>query len=101
MAQLTIGRILPIFKGDWSSATTYSKLDIVYYNGSSYVAKTSSTGQAPILPSDYWMLVASKGSWGSSSEAEKAQIIQQLKEEIEYDVNEISIVEGSTTYNNY
>ena len=61
MAQLTIGRILPIFKGDWSSATTYSKLDIVYYNGSSYVAKTSSTGQAPILPSDYWMLVASKG----------------------------------------
>lgn len=84
MAQITIGRILPIFKGNWSSSTTYSKLDIVYYNGSSYVAKTQNTNQVP-TNTFYWQIVAIAGSWSTFSDAEKASLIDYLADVVDSD----------------
>ena len=49
------GRILIMPKGTWSAETEYEMLDLVYYNGTSWLAKKSSVG---IVPSDanseYW-----------------------------------------------
>lgn len=41
------GRVLLIPKGEYNSQTTYQPLDMVYYNGNSYVCKLTSTGNLP------------------------------------------------------
>ena len=62
MAQIDIGKIKPVFKGTYDNSTAYVLDDIVYYNGSSYVAKTSTTGNLP-TDNTKWNLLAS-GSGG-------------------------------------
>lgn len=51
------GRVAIVPKGDYSGTEIYSRLDMVYYNRNSYVAKKESVG---ILPTDteFWMLSA-------------------------------------------
>jgi len=41
------GRVLLIPKGEYNSQTTYQPLDMIYYNGNSYVCKLTSTGNLP------------------------------------------------------
>lgn len=50
------GRVLIIPKGDYNAATTYAMLDMVYYNGSSYVCKQPSTGNLP-TNTTYWQIM--------------------------------------------
>lgn len=54
------GRVLLMPKGAYNPLTTYEMLDIVSYNGSSYIAKGTTTGN---LPTDgtYWQLSAYGG----------------------------------------
>ena len=61
MAQIDLGRILPIFRGIYVNTTNYEKLDIVYYKGSSYVANSNMRGIAPdsTASGNTWQLVAS------------------------------------------
>ena len=61
MAQIDLGRILPIFRGIYVNTINYEKLDIVYYKGSSYVANSNMRGIAPdsTVTSNTWQLVAS------------------------------------------
>ena len=61
MAQIDLGRILPIFRGIYVNTINYEKLDIVYYKGSSYVANSNMRGIAPDSTgtSNTWQLVAS------------------------------------------
>ena len=61
MAQIDLGRILPIFRGIYVNTTNYEKLDIVYYKGSSYVANSNMKGIAPdsTASGNTWQLVAS------------------------------------------
>lgn len=61
MAQIDLGRILPIFRGIYVNTINYEKLDIVYYKGSSYVANSNMKGIAPDSEgtSNTWQLVAS------------------------------------------
>lgn len=67
MATIDIGKIKPVFKGTYDNSTAYVLDDIVYYNGSSYVAKTSTTGNLP-TDNTKWNLLASGsgGIWDSS-----------------------------------
>lgn len=55
------------FKGAWSNSIAYvsdnSFIDIVTYNGNSYICKTSNTGQTP-TNTTYWTLLAQKGDTG-------------------------------------
>ena len=46
--------------GDYDEATTYHRLDVVYYDGSSYVAKMDTTGNPPTNDS-YWDILARGG----------------------------------------
>ena len=67
MATIDIGKIKPVFKGTYDNSTAYVLDDIVYYNGSSYVAKTSTTGNLP-TDATKWNILASGsgGIWNSS-----------------------------------
>ena len=62
MATIDIGKIKPVFKGTYDNSTAYVLDDIVYYNGSSYVAKTSTTGNLP-TDATKWNVLA-QGSGG-------------------------------------
>ena len=58
---ISAGRVLIMPKGEYDASTTYSMLDLVSYNGSSYVAKQSTTGNLP-TNTTYWQLSAYGGS---------------------------------------
>ena len=53
-------------KGAYASGTAYVKGDVVTYNGSSYIAKTATTGNAP-TNGTYWDLLAAKGTDGTGT----------------------------------
>jgi hypothetical protein len=57
---ISAGRVLLMPKGDYDSTTTYEMLDIVSYNGSSYIAKGTTTGNLP-TNTTYWQLSAYGG----------------------------------------
>lgn len=52
-------------RGAWSPATAYVALDVVTYNGSSYLGRTASTNKLP-TSSTYWSLLAAKGAPGAT-----------------------------------
>lgn len=56
--EINAGRVAMVPKGEWSASTAYVRLDVVYYNGSSYVASQDSTGQNPSTATNYWQLLA-------------------------------------------
>ena len=66
MSEVKLGRVVPIYKGVYDETTTYNALDIVYYNGRSYIAKQDTKGNS--LPTgtdnDYWGLIVDKGADG-------------------------------------
>ena len=54
------GRVLLIPKGTWISGASYSMLDVVYYEGASYVAKGAVTGTTPpVYDTDNWQIMCS------------------------------------------
>ena len=57
MSTYNLGRIGLNFRDAYSASTAYSKLDVVTYNGSSYVAIAASTGKVPTNTS-YWKKLA-------------------------------------------
>lgn len=56
--------------GNWDPTRAYTKLDMVYYEGSSYVAKENVPVGTPITDSTYWQITASKGERGASGYSE-------------------------------
>lgn len=68
----SLGRVQPKYVGEWSSITTYNKLDNVLYEGSSYVSKVNTNvGHEPPIgasSNDYWIKIASKGDTGNTGE---------------------------------
>ena len=63
MATINLGNLTFTHKGDYASGTAYVKNDVVYYatNGNSYIAKTSTTGNAPTSTSHWDLFVAGSG----------------------------------------
>ena len=47
MAQIDIGKLTFNHLGDYASGTAYVKNDVVYYNGSAYIAKQSISLKSP------------------------------------------------------
>ena len=66
MATIDIGKLTFTHKGDYASGTAYVLNDVVYYNGSAYIAKQSTTGNVP-TNTTYWSTFAagSGGIWNS------------------------------------
>ena len=76
MAVYTLGKVLPLFRGTWSRSYNYFTMDIVYHDGSSYVAKSDIlAGQAdPSVNSD-WQIIAMKGELSGTLTPEQEQAI--------------------------
>lgn len=65
MIATPLGKVSLTPRGEYNSNTTYAALDIISYQGSSYIVLKECTGVTP--PNDtYYMLAASKGSSGSA-----------------------------------
>ena len=68
MATVNIGNLSFTHKGDYASGTQYVKNDVVYYstNGNAYIAKQTTTGNAP-TNGTYWSQFAagSGGIWNA------------------------------------
>ena len=54
----TLGRVGLRICGDYNAATDYTELDVVNYNGSSFVALDNCTNVTPEEGSDKWCLIA-------------------------------------------
>ena len=52
---------MPIFKGEYNPTETYENLDVVLYNGSSYVAINTTTNNLP-TDENHWAIVAMAGT---------------------------------------
>lgn len=63
------GRIGFVVRGDYDATRTYEKLDIVYYNGASYVCKKDTTGNAPEATSEYWQTFAEAAALNTADKA--------------------------------
>ena len=80
MSIYNLGRVVPIFKGDYNNNNEYKYLDVVLYNGSSYVVvKDSTTGNLP-TDTEYWAMVAQAGTL---SPEQIADIEQQIIEYVQ------------------
>lgn len=67
MADTITVKIAPLPRGTYSSSATYAKLDVVSYNGSSYMAiKAVPTGTVP-TNTTYWQLLAEKPTISTGS----------------------------------
>ena len=66
MATIDIGKLTFTHKGDYAGGTAYVLNDVVYYNGSAYIAKQSTTGNVP-TNTTYWSTFSagSGGIWNS------------------------------------
>ena len=72
-----LGRFQPRIMGAYSSGTNYEKLDVVYYNGGSYICKSDSvTGKVP-TNTTYWQQLAAPGV-ATMTEQQKQEIIASL-----------------------
>ena len=63
MATINLGNLTFTHRGDYAGGTAYVKNDVVYYatNGNSYIAKTSTTGNAPTSTAHWDLFVAGAG----------------------------------------
>lgn len=83
MKKINLGRVLPVFRGAYDGNEIYTKLDIVEFNGSSYVAKQTTTGVEPTDPdegAENWIMVAQAGqaTWEALTPQQKAAIYQDI-----------------------
>ena len=68
MATINLGSLSFNDKGDYASGTAYVKNDVVYYatNGNAYIAKTSTTGNAPTSTAHWDLFIAgASGIWNA------------------------------------
>lgn len=67
MTTLNLGRVRPVWKGDWVSTATYLAFDFVRYtDGNVYLAlQDVPANYIPSSQSDYWVLFGAKGDTGS------------------------------------
>ena len=67
MATYTLGKIGMKLRGTYDASTTYSKLDVVTCDGSSYAALQSCTG-VPVTNTEYWQQLCVGNSEGYSTD---------------------------------
>lgn len=80
MSTYNLGRILPVFKGNWESSYNYFPLDVVLYNSSSYVAKSNiaAGGNNPSNNTNWQMIAASGELSGNLTPAQEQNIINSI-----------------------
>lgn len=88
MAQYNLGKILPVFRGNYKSGWSYEILDVVYHEptNSTYVCIAPSVGLEPHNNKSNWQILI-KGSDTSHLDRIKAELKSELKREILNELN--------------
>jgi hypothetical protein len=78
MAQINLGRIGIVPKGEWNNIFTYNRLDLVAYAGGGYVSLVDNNNNK--LPTDtaYWLQISEKGETGNIDNLEDWHIVDAL-----------------------
>ena len=63
MAETIIGKVMMTFRGEYDANTSYTYLDEVTYNGSTYLCRADATGVLP-TDNDHWAMLAKAGRDG-------------------------------------
>ncbi|RKI37286.1 hypothetical protein D7V86_24855 [bacterium D16-51] len=58
------GRIGFVLRGTYDTTVIYDFLDVVHYNGASYVARKQTVGNEPIDSDEYWQVLAKSADFG-------------------------------------
>lgn len=67
MAKIKIGRVRPVYRGDYGASTAYVVLDRVKHNGSIWECIADATGIEPqASASTYWIEIGAKGDTGAA-----------------------------------
>lgn len=67
MATKILGKVAITPKGEYNNATTYHDLDLITYQGNSYLSLKETTGNLP-TNNEYWQLIAEKGQNGEKGQ---------------------------------
>ena len=106
MATQILGKVGVVPKGDYNSSTTYERLDIVTYNGGSYMALGETIGNLP-TNTTYWQLLTQKGTDGQDgytpvkgtdywTNADKTEIVGSATTQVETDIQPtLTRIEGT------
>lgn len=80
-----MGRIVMLPKGEWDSTIKYEFLDVITYQGSTWLAKTSNQGVSP-TEGDTWQLMVAAPDLTDIENAEQAreeaEVARQEAEEV-------------------
>lgn len=68
MSKQILGKVCVTPKGEWDNTLMYDVLDIVTYEGSSYLAKQTVETGIDIGNTNYWLLIAEKGEKGDKGD---------------------------------
>ncbi len=92
-----LGKVVITNKGEWNPSNVYETLDVVTYQGSSYMSKVYDNN---CLPTDdnKWQLLAKKGDTYEVSETDIENIAKQITENANSDFNK-NVVEKTETFN--
>ena len=90
MARQTLGKVMMLLKSEYDSNTQYEILDVVTYNGSSYVAKQSTQGNLP-TNTNYWLLLAEKGDAATINGYNVLSILEGINTSIQQSGNQLTI----------
>ena len=58
METINLGKVSIVYRGDYSGATTYNKMDVVFDGYSSYISKVASNTGNSLSDINYWGCVA-------------------------------------------
>lgn len=72
MPKTKLGKVSISPKGEWNKTAVYEQLDLVTYNGGSWLCTFPNTAQAP-TKGEYWTQIAAKGDTGAKGDPGTAE----------------------------
>ena len=78
MARYNLGRIVPVFRGIWDPAIPYVKLDVVLWNGNSWVAVSDNENSEPTDENPDWVCIARGSHYSDWSQEDQEAFYNNL-----------------------
>ena len=95
MSEINLGKVMLSWQGEYDNAKTYTRLDAVSYNGSSYISLNGSVGVLP-TNAEYWGKLAQAGKDGSAATAQTPDL-SQIKSDVAS--NSTAVASAASTAN--
>lgn len=57
----TLGKVMPVLKGEYNAAVTYGILDVVTYQGNHYISRVNNNLNHAVSDQSWWLLISNEG----------------------------------------